>query len=116
MIRRAAVLLLQGLRWLAIGVLLVLARIYQLVISPLMHMVAPGSGCRFYPSCSHYAREAVVTHGPIKGCWLAIKRIARCHPFGGSGVDLVPPVTDSNCTCASRKAQKGVEAPANFHS
>lgn len=116
MIRTAAKLLLKGLRLLVIGLLLVLSRFYQWVVSPLMHMVAPGCGCRFYPTCSQYAREAVVAHGPIKGCWLSAKRIARCHPWGGSGIDLVPPLADSNCTCASSKAPKGVEAPANFHS
>tara|TARA_Y100000814_G_C12060099_1_gene309218 strand:+ start:318 stop:542 length:225 start_codon:yes stop_codon:yes gene_type:complete len=58
---------------------------YKLVISPLF----PAT-CRFHPTCSSYAVEAVMTHGIIKGWFLAIKRIARCHPWGGDGYDPVP--------------------------
>ena len=58
---------------------------YQLVLSPLL-----GPRCRFAPSCSAYAAEAIGRHGAIAGGWLAIKRIARCHPWGGSGFDPVP--------------------------
>jgi len=60
-------------------------RAYQLLVAP----VLPGS-CRYYPSCSEYARLAIAEHGPLLGGWLAIKRIFRCHPWGGSGVDPVP--------------------------
>jgi len=60
-------------------------RAYQLLLSP----VLPGS-CRFYPSCSEYAREAIARHGPLAGGFLALKRIGRCHPWGGSGIDPVP--------------------------
>jgi putative membrane protein insertion efficiency factor len=59
---------------------------YKLLLSPLF-----AGSCRFLPSCSEYAREAVVTHGVVKGSWLAVRRLARCHPFGGSGLDSVPP-------------------------
>ncbi len=62
-----------------------LVRIYQICISPL----TPAS-CRFTPTCSHYAIEALKKYGPIKGGWLTIKRICRCHPWGGSGYDPVP--------------------------
>ncbi len=62
-------------------------RFYQLSISPML----PAS-CRYVPSCSQYAIEAIETHGAIKGSILAAKRIARCHPWGGSGYDPVPPV------------------------
>ena len=62
-----------------------LIRLYQLILSPIL----PGS-CRYAPSCSHYAAEAIEAHGVIPGCWLAIKRIVRCHPWGGSGIDNVP--------------------------
>ncbi|MDE6074679.1 MAG: membrane protein insertion efficiency factor YidD [Muribaculaceae bacterium] len=60
-------------------------RFYQLAISP---MFPPA--CRFTPTCSAYAIEALTKHGPVKGLWLTIKRIARCHPWGGSGYDPVP--------------------------
>ena len=60
-------------------------RFYRLVISPLI-----GSNCRFQPTCSEYALEALRTHGAFRGSWLAAKRIARCHPLGGSGYDPVP--------------------------
>ena len=58
---------------------------YRRVISPLL----PGS-CRFYPSCSVYGREAVLTHGPARGLWLAARRVSRCHPFNAGGLDPVP--------------------------
>ncbi len=48
------------------------------------------SGCRYYPSCSSYASEAVAVHGVTRGTWLAARRLSRCHPLGGHGVDLVP--------------------------
>jgi putative membrane protein insertion efficiency factor len=49
------------------------------------------SPCRFIPSCSEYAREAVTTHGALRGSWLATRRLSRCHPLGGRGFDPVPP-------------------------
>lgn len=58
---------------------------YRAAISPLFPPC-----CRFTPTCSQYALEAIRKHGPIKGTWLAIKRILRCHPWGGSGYDPVP--------------------------
>ena len=60
-------------------------RAYQLLLAP----VVPPS-CRFYPSCSHYAAEAVERHGPWRGLGLACRRLLRCHPWGGSGYDPVP--------------------------
>ncbi|MEL7026426.1 MAG: membrane protein insertion efficiency factor YidD [Pseudomonadota bacterium] len=60
-------------------------RAYRLVLSPWV-----GASCRFHPTCSAYALEALETHGGIKGAYLTIKRIARCHPWGGSGIDNVP--------------------------
>lgn len=62
-----------------------LIRIYQVMISPL----TPAT-CRYSPTCSTYAVQALRKHGVFKGGWLAIKRIARCHPWGGSGYDPVP--------------------------
>jgi putative membrane protein insertion efficiency factor len=61
-------------------------RAYQLMLSPLF-----AGSCRYYPSCSAYAAEAVRRHGVLRGSWLGMRRLARCHPFGGSGVDPVPP-------------------------
>jgi putative membrane protein insertion efficiency factor len=59
---------------------------YRYLISP---MIAPR--CRYLPTCSDYAVEAIKIHGPLKGCWLALRRLFRCHPFGGHGYDPVPP-------------------------
>lgn len=67
--------------WLAI----VLLRTYQLALSPLL-----GPCCRFEPSCSQFAIEAVQRHGVVRGIWLSVRRIGRCHPFGGMGYDPVP--------------------------
>lgn len=66
-------------------VLIWLIRFYQTQISPLTP-----PACRYTPTCSQYALEAIQKYGPIKGCWLALKRISRCHPWGGSGYDPVP--------------------------
>lgn len=60
-------------------------RFYRLVISPLI-----GSNCRYHPTCSSYALEALEKHGALKGGRFAIKRILKCHPLGGSGIDNVP--------------------------
>lgn len=66
-------------------ILLKLIRAYQLFLSPIL-----GSSCRFEPTCSHYSIEAISKHGSLKGSWLAIKRIGKCHPWGKSGYDPVP--------------------------
>ncbi len=66
-------------------ILLIPIYFYRGVISP---MLPPR--CRFTPTCSQYAVEALKKHGPFKGLWLSIKRIGRCHPWGGSGYDPVP--------------------------
>lgn len=64
---------------------IVLIKLYQLIISPWL-----GKSCRYTPTCSHYGIEALKKHGPVKGLWLTIKRIACCHPWGGHGYDPVP--------------------------
>jgi putative membrane protein insertion efficiency factor len=69
-----------------------LIRVYQLCISPLL-----GPRCRFYPSCSQYALEAIDTHGSLRGSWLAARRLARCHPFHAGGYDPVPPHNAQAC-------------------
>jgi uncharacterized protein len=62
-----------------------LIRIYQVILSPLL-----GPSCRFEPSCSRYAIACVETHGVVKGLWLAVRRISRCHPFNPGGYDPPP--------------------------
>lgn len=70
-----------------LGFLLILPiRFYQVAISPMLP-----AACRYTPTCSQYAIEAIRIHGPFRGLWLAIRRILRCHPWGGSGYDPVPP-------------------------
>lgn len=68
-----------------VSILLLPIYFYRKVISPL----TPPS-CRFVPTCSQYAIESLQKHGPVKGMWLTLKRISRCHPWGGSGYDPVP--------------------------
>ena len=72
-------------------ILIGLVRAYQLVLSPLL-----GPRCRFQPTCSHYAIEAFRRFGMIKGSWLAVKRVLKCHPLNPGGDDPVPPKTDNN--------------------
>lgn len=67
------------------AILLVMVKTYRYAISPLL----PAS-CRFYPTCSSYAIEALRLHGGLKGGWLTVKRVCRCHPWGGSGINFVP--------------------------
>jgi putative membrane protein insertion efficiency factor len=66
-------------------ILVGLVRLYQIFLSPLLP-----AACRYYPTCSAYALEALERHGPWRGSWLAIKRIGRCHPFHPGGFDPVP--------------------------
>ncbi len=82
------------LYWLLIG----LVRFYQLCISPII-----GPRCRFYPTCSHYTIEAIQKHGVLKGGWLAIKRIVRCHPGNPGGVDPVPPCEQCHTNSNNKK-------------
>ena len=73
------------------NILIFLIRVYQWTLSPVLKLVSgPTGGCRFSPSCSHYAVEALKVHGAMRGGALAARRICRCHPWGGSGEDPVP--------------------------
>ena len=65
--------------------LLALVHLYRVFLSPFL-----GGACKFYPSCSHYAQEAIALHGAKRGSWLALKRLGRCRPFTKGGFDPVP--------------------------
>lgn len=67
------------------NILIAAIRLYQRLLSPLL-----GPRCRFHPSCSHYAVEAIRRFGPLRGSWLAVRRILRCHPLNPGGIDPVP--------------------------
>ncbi len=75
-----------GIRWLLTRFLIILVKLYQYLVSPLL-----SNSCRYTPSCSQYSVEALKTHGVIKGLLLSIFRIASCNPWGGHGYDPVPP-------------------------
>jgi putative membrane protein insertion efficiency factor len=69
-----------------------LIRLYQRTASPVLPAIfGPACGCRFHPSCSHYAAEAVATHGALRGSWLAARRLVKCTPLHPGGHDPVPP-------------------------
>lgn len=74
-----------------------LITLYRVMVSPWL-----GVNCRYQPTCSAYAQEAILRHGPVKGLWLAARRVSRCHPWGGHGYDPVPPVTAALLPKASR--------------
>jgi uncharacterized protein len=79
-------------------------RAYQLAVSPLL-----GPRCRFYPSCSAYAVEALQVHGPLRGTWLAARRLLRCHPWNPGGIDPVPQTNTPEPPAVDRTA--AVNAP-----
>lgn len=79
--------------------LLALIRGYQFLLSPWL-----GGACRYWPTCSDYAREAIEAHGALRGTWLAAGRLARCHPYGAGGVDPVPERFQWRCACGARHA------------
>lgn len=74
-------------------------RVYRVAISPLLPRT-----CRFYPTCSRYAMEAVARHGPVRGCYLAVRRLLRCHPWHPGGVDPVPPTEADECSSNCRES------------
>jgi hypothetical protein len=73
------------------NILILLIRLYQAALSPvIVAVLGPSARCRFTPSCSQYAREAVRLHGALIGSWLALRRLGRCHPWGDGGEDPPP--------------------------
>ncbi|MDV6319242.1 membrane protein insertion efficiency factor YidD [Chromohalobacter sp. HP20-39] len=89
------------------GLMIGLLRGYQYVISPLL-----GPRCRFWPSCSQYAVEAIQFHGPLRGGWLALKRILKCHPGHPGGIDFVPP---RHGCCHSRSDHERLDTQRDTH-
>ena len=71
--------------------LLALLGFYHRWLSPVLHALGGGGGCKYLPTCSEYAALAIATHGPFRGSLLAVRRLLRCHPFGPGGLDPVPP-------------------------
>ena len=72
-----------------------LIRLYQVTLSPFI-----GRSCRFYPTCSNYALEAIRLHGTLRGSWLALRRLGKCHPFHPGGYDPPPPREDQHHICS----------------
>jgi putative membrane protein insertion efficiency factor len=91
----------------AVRALLFAVRVYQAFFSALMP-----SACKFYPSCSHYAADALRIHGARRGTWLALRRLARCHPFSRGGVDLVPSRTGLSLSAFPSQQQEPRQAEA----
>ena len=86
------------------GLLALFIRAYQWVASPAMALIGPSCGCRFTPTCSHYALAAVERHGALHGGWLALRRLSKCHPFHPGGHDPVPVVLAQGLQCVRVKS------------
>ena len=92
--------------WLPAAALLALIRLYQRFLSPVLRVVGgPACGCRFAPTCSHYAAEAVATHGALAGAWLAARRLVKCTPLHPGGFDPVPAPRVRTCIRVRGAAQ-----------
>lgn len=87
-----------------------LIRGYQLLVSP----VLPAS-CRFVPTCSEYAREAIARYGALRGGWLAVRRLLRCHPWGGAGYDPVPDPVSVPGAAPGAAVSGGATGPSRRH-
>lgn len=87
-------------------VLVGLIRAYQRTLSPVLPaLFGPGCGCRFAPTCSHYAADAVQVHGALHGSWLALRRLVKCTPLHPGGFDPVPPAKSRAPRCERSGAQ-----------
>lgn len=91
---------------------LALLYLYKFLVSPLLHLLAPGAGCRYEPSCSVYAIDAVRRFGVLRGSWLAGRRFLDCHPWGHFGIDPVPLHWPGWWTRRRLYYAAGAEAPA----
>jgi uncharacterized protein len=85
-------------------ILISILAFYQYWLSPAIHAIFP-SGCRFQPTCSYYASEAIATHGAGRGSWLAARRLLRCHPFRRGGYDPVPPPSQKRADAADSRGE-----------
>jgi hypothetical protein len=85
-------------------VLVALLRAYQFVLSPWI-----GGSCRYWPTCSEYAREAIERHGAARGSYMTVARLARCHPYGAGGVDPVPAHFRWRCWCGDAMSMEAAE-------
>ena len=90
-----------------------LVRLYQLTLSPALVALNPACGCRFSPSCSHYARTAFVEHGLVAGAFLTVRRLVRCGPWHPGGVDLVPLSSRRRLTCRAVAPARLLVPPAS---
>ena len=95
--------------------LLLAIRVYRLTISPAQaFLFGPAGGCRFTPTCSQYAMDAIREHGALAGGWMGLKRICRCHPWGRGGHDAVPQNETILLPLLSKRGEGGGEEPNRF--
>ena len=91
-------------------ILIAAIRAYRFVLSPWM-----GNACRYWPTCSEYAMQAIESHGSLRGGWMTLARLARCHPYGAGGVDPVPQQFSWRCWCHAN-TDVGNRTPLSFTS
>jgi len=89
-------------------ILLAVLGFYRRWLSPAVHSLGRGGGCRFLPTCSEYASVAIATHGPLRGTMLAIWRVLRCNPFSRGGLDLVPGTAGAKDCLRASPSREGV--------
>ncbi len=98
------------------GLIKLAMRLYRGLLAPMLKWIATGNPrgalCRFQPTCSHYCEEALCQHGFLKGLGLTVRRLLRCHPWGGQGYDPVPPAKDSRPAASSAIPPPSSSPPA----